>query len=712
MPRYLLTAALPYANGPIHIGHLAGCYLPADVFHRYLKAKGEDAILICGTDEHGVAITLQARKEGVTPQELVDKNFKVIHQAFEGLGIVFTHFSRTSREIHHREAQAFFLNLYNKGFLRENTTSQFYDPVAGTFLADRYLVGTCPHCGFDGAYGDQCEKCGTSLSPDELHSPRSVLSGSVPEKRETNNWFLPMDEMLNLPEFARYTERIARWKSNVKGQFNSWVQQGLQPRSMTRDLDWGVKVPLEGAEGKVLYVWFDAPIGYLSATKEYMELQGNPEGWRAYWESEDARLIHFIGKDNIVFHTLIFPMMLAAHGQMVLPWQVPANEFMNLEGRKLSTSRGWAVWLHEYLQDVPGREDELRYTLLCNLPETKDADFSWQDYQLRVNSELVAILGNFVNRVMVLTHKLSNGQCGELPPEDPSTAHGSLSLELASARKEIRLAMEQFRLREAMAGVIHLARLGNRYLADTEPWKLLKTDSEAASRVLRVAAELCAELCIALEPFLPFTSARLGGQLQWQISDQDREGWWNTGLGGAIGSSESRAFYLSNGHRLGEAALLFTPIEDEFIQAQVNKLSPMNDPKPENAPQLENDSKPKNDSQTEAAMKPEVSYDQFAALDLRIATILSAQSVPGADKVLEIKVSLGFEQRTVVSGIAQHFQPEALVGKQVLMLTNLAPRKIRGIVSQGMLLMAENPQGQLVLVGPTDNGILSGDRVS
>ena len=712
MPRYLLTAALPYANGPIHIGHLAGCYLPADVYHRYLKAKGEDALLICGTDEHGVAITLQARKEGVTPQELVDRNFKVIHQAFEGLGIVFTHFSRTSREIHHREAQAFFLDLYNKGFLKEKTTSQFYDPVAGTFLADRYLVGTCPHCSFDGAYGDQCEKCGTSLSPDELQYPRSVLSGSVPEKRETNNWFLPMDEMLHLPEFATYTERIARWKSNVKGQFNSWVQQGLQPRSMTRDLDWGVKVPLEGAEGKVLYVWFDAPIGYLSATKEYMDLQGNPEGWRDYWESEDSRLVHFIGKDNIVFHTLIFPMMLAAHGQMVLPWQVPANEFMNLEGRKLSTSRGWAVWLHEYLQDIPGRQDELRYTLLCNLPETKDADFSWQDYQLRVNSELVAILGNFVNRVMVLTHKLSDGHCGDLPTVEANTSHVSLELELAGTRQEILLAMEQFRLREAMAGVIHLARLGNRYLAETEPWKLLKTDSEAASRVLRLAAELCAELCIALEPFLPFTASKLSHQLQWQASAQEREAWWNPGSADSKGTVDARTRYLAQGHRLGPAALLFVPIEDELIQAQIHKLSPMNDLKSANNPKPENDPKPENNPKPDAELKPEVTYDQFAALDLRIATILSAQPVPGADKVLEIKVDLGDEQRTVVSGIAQHFQPEELVGKQVLMLTNLAPRKIRGIVSQGMLLMAENQEGQLVLVGPNGNGILPGDRVS
>jgi methionyl-tRNA synthetase len=717
MPRYLLTAALPYANGPIHIGHLAGCYLPADVYHRYLKGKGEDVLFICGTDEHGVAITLQARKEGVTPQELVDKNFKIISEAFQGLGIEFTHFSRTSREIHHREAQAFFLDLHNKGFLREKTTSQFYDPVAGTFLADRYLVGNCPHCGFDGAYGDQCEKCGTSLSPDELLSPRSVLSGSVPEKRETNNWFLPMDEMLELPQFAGYTERINRWKSNVKGQFHSWVQQGLQPRSMTRDLDWGVKVPLEDAEGKVLYVWFDAPIGYISATREYMESQGNPEGWKAYWQSRDSRLIHFIGKDNIVFHTLIFPMMLAAQGQMVLPWQVPANEFLNLEGRKLSTSRGWAVWLHEYLRDIPEKEDELRYALLCNLPETKDADFSWQDYQLRVNSELVAILGNFVNRVMVLTHKLSHGQCGELPSQNPGAAHSSLAVELEATGLEIRLAMEQFRLREAMAGVIHLARLGNRYLAETEPWKMLKTDPEGAAGVLRVAADLCAELCIALYPFLPFTANRLNAQLQWQPSARDCAAWWSNG---------NRSAYLSKGHQLGQASLLFAPIEDSFIQEQLLKLQSMNDASPASAANEASPAFAANDFSPVVSVPPpspqapvapsdfkaEVSFDQFAAMDLRIATIMSAQPVSGADKVLEIRVDLGEEQRTVVSGIARHFEPGALVGRQVLMLTNLAPRKIRGILSQGMLLMAENREGKLVLVGPSGHGIRPGDKVN
>lgn len=703
MPRYLLTAALPYANGPLHIGHLAGCYLPADVVHRYLKAKGEDVLLICGTDEHGVAITLQARKEGITPKELVDKNFKIISEAFQGLGIEFSHFSRTSREIHHREAQAFFMNLYNKGFLKEQTTSQFFDPVAGTFLADRYLVGECPHCGFDGAYGDQCEKCGTSLSPDDLKNPRSVLSGSIPEKRETNNWFLPMDEMLHLAEFSAYQERINHWKSNVKGQFQSWVQQGLQPRSMTRDLNWGVPVPLKGAEGKVLYVWFDAPIGYISATKEYMELNGNPEGWRDYWESEDTRLVHFIGKDNIVFHTLIFPMMLAAHGGMVLPWQVPANEFMNLEGRKLSTSRGWAVWLHEYLRDLSGREDELRYTLLCNLPETKDADFSWQDYQLRVNSELVAILGNFVNRVMVLTHKVSAGICGAWPADHADSLHGILASSLDQTAAEIRLAMEQFRLREAMAGVVHLARLGNRYLAETEPWKLLKTDTVGAGCVLRVAAELCAELSIALEPFLPGTSARLCHQLQWQPTDQQRKDWWSTG---------TRPKYLAEGHQLGGAALLFNPVEDDLIQNQIQKLHTMSNDHSIANGETARVNETSGGVNAKVVSKPEVTFDQFASMDLRIVTILGAQPVPGADKVLEIKVDLGHEQRTVVSGIAQHFRPEELVGQQVLMLVNLAPRKIRGILSQGMLLMAETKDGKLVLVGPGHEGVAPGDQVS
>ena len=573
VPRYLLTAALPYANGPIHIGHLAGCYLPADVYHRYLQAKGEDTLLICGTDEHGVAITLQARKEGLTPQELVDRNYELIRSALSGLGIAFTHFSRTSRPVHHREAAHFFETLYRQGLLREQVTTQFYDPVAGQFLADRYLVGTCPHCTFEGAYGDQCEKCGTSLSPEELLDPRSVLSGSPPEKRETNNWFLPMDELQEHPVFQSYTQRIAGWKSNVKGQFQSWIQQGLQPRSMTRDLDWGVPVPLEGAEGKVLYVWFDAPIGYISATREYFEGLGQPNAWEAYWKSEDTRLIHFIGKDNIVFHTLIFPMMLAAHGGYVLPWEVPANEFLNLEGRKLSTSRGWAVWLHQYLQDMPGREDELRYVLLGNLPETKDADFSWQDYQQRVNAELVAILGNFVNRVMVLTHKLSQGQCGPVWQVEDHDAHpvlgeawSRLDQGLQATRTEIRESMEQFRLREAMASCIHLARLGNRYLAETEPWKLLKSDPLLAMKVLRTAAELCAELVIALKPFLPFTAQRLQQQLAWEPSPRQSVAWWKFGIHQEV---------LEDNHRLAQASLLFTPIEDQQVEECLERLRKM-----------------------------------------------------------------------------------------------------------------------------------------
>jgi len=569
VPRYLLTAALPYANGPVHIGHLAGCYLPADVYHRYLRAKGEDAILICGTDEHGVAITLQARKEGVHPRDLVDRNHALIRDALQGIGVEFTHFSRTSGAAHHREATAFFEVLYRGGFLREEVTRQFYDNAAQQFLADRYIVGTCPHCAFDGAYGDQCEKCGTSLSPDELLQPRSVLSGTEPVIRETNNWFLPMDELLQHDAFVEYTQRIQGWKSNVRGQFMSWVQQGLQPRSMTRDLDWGVPVPLQGAEGKVLYVWFDAPIGYISATREYFESQGEPDRWEDYWKNPDTRLIHFIGKDNIVFHTLIFPMMLAAHGSYVLPWQVPANEFLNLEGRKISTSRGWAVWLHEYLQEMSGREDELRYTLLANLPETKDADFSWQDFQLRVNSELVAILGNFINRVVVLTHKLNEGRCGPLVAIEASTvgsAEQILHDALALTRSEILEAMEQFRLREALAGVIHLSRLGNRYLAETEPWKLLKTDPQSALSVLRTGAEVAAELCIALEPFLPHAAKRLSAQLNWLPSQDQRRAWWQ-GL--------AKGVYLPTGHPLAHPTLLFTPIEDATIQERLAKLQAM-----------------------------------------------------------------------------------------------------------------------------------------
>lgn len=712
MPRYLLTAALPYANGPVHIGHLAGCYLPADVYHRYLRARGEDVILICGTDEHGVAITLQARKEGVHPRELVDRNHALIRDALQGIGVEFTHFSRTSGEAHHREASAFFEVLYQGGFLREQTTRQFYDQAAGQFLADRYLVGTCPHCGFDGAYGDQCEKCGTSLSPDELIQPRSVLSGTEPELRETNNWFLPMDELLQLPTFAQYTERIQGWKSNVRGQFMSWVQQGLQPRSMTRDLDWGVPVPLQGAEGKVLYVWFDAPIGYISATREYFEQRGEPTRWEDYWKDPETRLIHFIGKDNIVFHTLIFPMMLAAHGSFVMPWQVPANEFLNLEGRKISTSRGWAVWLHEYLEEMPGREDELRYTLLANLPETKDADFSWHDFQTRVNSELVAILGNFINRVVVLTHKLNEGRCGALakdPSSDPGKAEKTLMEALSETRSEIRLAMDQFRLREALAGVIHLARLGNRYLAETEPWKLLKSDPTAALKVLRYGAELAAELCIALEPFLPHGAQRLATQLNWTPSFEERRAWW-LGL--------EWTAYLKDGHLLASPSLLFTPIEDATVQERLQKLQIMenNAAATSGAP---NSTASPNSSADPAKMAPlqsntdqtTVRFEDFSAMDLRLVQILDAKPVPGADKVLEIRVDLGGEQRTVVSGIAQHFGPCELIGRQVLMLTNLAPRKIRGIESQGMLLLAENSQGKLVMVGPQGEGTAPGDRV-
>jgi len=712
VPRYLLTAALPYANGPVHIGHLAGCYLPADVYHRYLRAKGEDVLLICGTDEHGVAITLQARKEGVHPRELVDRNHALIRDALHGIGVEFTHFSRTSGEAHHREASAFFEVLYQGGYLREQTTLQFYDKAAGQFLADRYLLGTCPHCGFDGAYGDQCEKCGTSLSPDELIQPRSVLSGTEPELRETNNWFLPMDELLQQPTFAQYTERIQGWKSNVRGQFMSWVQQGLQPRSMTRDLDWGVPVPLQGAEGKVLYVWFDAPIGYISATREYFEQKGEPNRWEDYWKDPETRLVHFIGKDNIVFHTLIFPMMLAAHGSFVLPWQVPANEFLNLEGRKISTSRGWAVWLHEYLEQMPGREDELRYTLLANLPETKDADFSWQDFQLRVNSELVAILGNFVNRVVVLTHKLNEGRCGALDSEPASglaKAERTLMEALDQCRAEIRMAMEQFRMREALAGVIHMARLGNRYLAETEPWKLLKSDPAAALKVLRYGAEVAAELCIALEPFLPHGAQRLANQLNWSPSDHERQSWW-LGLNGGA--------FLKEGHLLASPTLLFTPIEDATVQERLQQLQTMENHAVSTANQASAADQAsaaadlgKSESQKPVAEPMTVRFEDFSAMDLRLVQILEAKPVPGADKVLEIRVDLGSEQRTVVSGIAQHFVPGDLVGRQVLMLTNLAPRKIRGIESQGMLLLAENSQGKLALVGPLGEGTAPGDQV-
>jgi len=685
--RHLITAALPYANGPVHIGHLAGCYLPADLYVRYLKARGDDVLFICGTDEHGVAITLKARKEGKTPQEVVDQYYTLIRDSFAEFGIDFSHFSRTSRAIHHETAQDFFLKLYDKGDFTEIETEQFYDKEAQQFLADRYIVGTCPNCKNDRAYGDQCENCGSSLSPDELIEPRSALSGSAPVKKKTVNWFLPMDRLAEAPAFKKYQQRIEGWKVNVKGQFNSWLQQGLQPRSMTRDLDWGIPVPLNAAQGKVLYVWFDAPIGYISATKEHFAEKGEPDSWKRWWQDESTRLVHFIGKDNIVFHTLIFPMMLLEHGDFIVPEQVPANEFLNLEGEKLSTSRNWAIWLHEYLQEFPGKQDELRYTLTAIAPETKDSDFTWKDYQLRVNSELVAIFGNFVNRVMVLVHKYYEGAVpdGKIKPDSAARAAvldaiRSHQEEMLTHQAEMLQALNEFRFRDAQAWMMNIARSGNKFLAETEPWKLIKEDEEAVGAVLNQAVQDCALLAIACEPFLPFTSGRLMKQLCWESESQLRRAFWKDGM---------LVQPIETGHKLGNPELLFRNIEDEQMDAQRAKLTKT----PEKVESPETNSSP---------LKAEIQYDDFAKLDLRVGTIVAAEKVEGADKLLKLTVDLGFEQRTVVSGIALHFAPEAVVGQQVTLLANLAPRKLRGIVSQGMILMAENAEGKLIFLSPAD----------
>ena len=692
--RHLITAALPYANGPVHIGHLAGCYLPADTYVRYLQAKGEEVLFICGTDEHGVAITLKARKEGKTPQAVVDEYYTLIRDSFADFGINFSHFSRTSRAIHHETAQDFFLELYKKGQFDEIETEQFYDAEAGQFLADRYIIGTCPRCNFDKAYGDQCENCGSSLSPDELIAPKSALSGNAPVKKKTTNWFLPMDRMVEKPAFKKYQQRIEQWKPNVKGQFNSWLQQGLQPRSMTRDLDWGIPVPLDAAKGKVLYVWFDAPIGYISATKEYFTEKGEANRWKDYWQDKNTRLVHFIGKDNIVFHTLIFPMMLIEHGGFILPEQVPANEFLNLEGEKLSTSRNWAIWLHEYLREFPGKQDELRYTLTAIAPETKDSDFSWKDYQLRVNSELVAILGNYVNRVMVLVHKFFDGTVpdGRIKPDTAPRAAvldaiRSHQEELLIHQGELHKGLNEFRFRDAQGAMMNIARAGNKFLAETEPWKLIKTDEEAVAAVLWQSVQDCATLVIACAPFLPFTAVKLQKQLNWTADERLIQAFWK---------EKVLMSPLETGHKLGMPELLFRNIEDEQMDAQRAKLIKTT------AVVTENKVETPTNTPSNPDLKAEIQYDDFAKLDLRVGTITAAEKVAGADKLLKLTVDLGFETRTVVSGIALHFAPEAIVGTQVTFLANLAPRKLRGIVSQGMILMAENAEGKLVFMSPAE----------
>lgn len=663
--RHTVTAALIYANGPIHIGHLAGCYLPADIYVRYLRLKGEDVVFVSGTDEHGVPITLKARNENSTPQEVVDKYYKIIKESFAEFGISFDIYSRTSNATHHKTSADFFSKLLEKGVFDEQVTEQYFDEAAGQFLADRYIVGTCPKCGNDNAYGDQCEKCGATLSPTELINPHSMLSGGKPVMKPTKNWYLPLDRLQ--PKIESYIGSHPEWKPNVAGQCRSWLQQGLQPRAMTRDLEWGVKVPVEGAEGKVLYVWFDAPIGYITATQELLG-----DNWEKYWKDEETKLVHFIGKDNIVFHCIIFPSMLMEHGGYILPENVPANEFMNLESQKISTSRNWAVWLHEYLADFPGKQDVLRYALCSTAPETKDSDFTWGDFQARNNNELVAIFGNFVNRAIVLTHKYYEGQVpalGEIKPID-----AEVIAKLEEFPVKIGQSIAQYRFREAQAFMIDLARTGNKYLADTEPWKLAKTDPARVETIMNIAMQIAANLAILCEPFMPHTSLKLRSMLH---------------LGHIAWDMAGKIDYLKAGHQLGEASLLFEKIEDETIQKQIDKLKPQK-------PAMEET------KSVEIALEKElITYDDFVKMDIRIGTIVEAEAVPKSNKLLKFLVDTGIGKRTILSGIAKYYKPEEMIGKQVTILANLAPRKIMGYESQGMILSAEDAAtGALNLIVP------------
>ncbi len=664
--RYMVTSALPYANGPVHIGHLAGVYIPSDIYVRYLRLRGRDVLWVCGSDEHGVPITIKARKEGVTPQDVVDKYNGIIKDSFERLGISFDIYSRTTSPVHARTASDFFRTLYDKGEFTVSESEQYYDPEAQTFLADRYITGTCPCCGSDGAYGDQCEKCGSTLSATDLINPKSAISGATPVLRKTKHWYLPLDKHEQwLREWI--LDGHKEWKSNVYGQCKSWLDTGLQPRAVSRDLDWGIPVPVEGAEGKVLYVWFDAPIGYISATKEL-----TPD-WEKYWKDEQTKLVHFIGKDNIVFHCIVFPAMLKAHGGYILPDNVPANEFLNLEGDKISTSRNWAVWLNEYLDDMPGKQDVLRYVLCANAPETKDNDFTWKDFQTRNNNELVAVLGNFVNRALVLTEKYFDGT---VPEAGPLAEYDEQTLaELPRIKAAVEDAIENYRFREALREAMNMARLGNKYLADTEPWKVVKTDKDRVATILNVALQITANLAIVIEPFMPFSAEKMLGMLSVGKLDWEMLG---------------RSDILQAGHKIGKSSLLFEKIEDSVIEAQLKKLA---------------DAKAANQAAAKTAepQKPDVSFDDFSRMDIRVGTILSAEKMPKTKKLLHLTVDTGIDKRDIVSGIAEHFTPEELVGKQVLVLVNLTPRELKGVVSNGMLLMSEDASGRLVLLSPTQN---------
>jgi methionyl-tRNA synthetase len=686
--RYTVTAALPYTNGPVHIGHLAGVYLPADTYVRYLRSNKRDVKFICGSDENGVPITLKAKKEGVSPQEVVDKYHKIIGDSFKEFGVSFDIYHRTSSQMHHQTASDFFEHLYDKGVFTEEVTEQYYDEKAQTFLADRYITGTCPKCGNENAYGDQCENCGSTLNATDLINPKSTLSGEPPVRKETKNWFLPLDKYEE--QLRTYIESHKEWRPNVYGQCQSWLNAGLQPRAMTRDLDWGVKVPVKDAEGKVLYVWFDAPIGYISATKELFDYARldvwNPKAeeyyinqntlskgnWEDYWKDEQTKLVHFIGKDNIVFHCIIFPAMLMAHGDYILADNVPANEFLNLEGQKISTSKNWAVWLNEYLEEFKGKQDVLRYVLTSTAPETKDNDFTWKDFQARNNNELVAVLGNFINRVVVLTHKYFDGKVPmlmEIRPEDQQVID-----ELAAYPEKISASIENYRFREALSEVMNVARLGNKYLADTEPWKVIKTDEDRVRTILNISLQIAASIEILIEPFLPFTADKLMKMLNY---------------GGHLWEDAGKMHLLHRGHQLNQAELLFEKIEDEVVQAQIDKLN-----KSKEANSLAN--------AVTASAKENIQFEDFNAVDIRVATIVAAEKVEKTKKLLKLTLDTGLDQRTVVSGIAEYFKPEDIIGQQVSLVVNLAPREIKGIVSQGMILMSENADGKLDFVAPRE----------
>ncbi len=685
--RYTITAALPYTNGPIHIGHLAGVYVPSDIYARYLRLQGKDVVFICGSDEHGVAISMKAKKEGITPQQVIDKYDGIIRQSFIDFGISFDNYSRTSSEIHHKTASEFFRKLYENGDFIEETTEQLYDAKADQFLADRFVTGTCPKCDNPEAYGDQCEKCGSTLNATDLINPKSTITGETPILKSTKHWFLPLNRYESFLREWILEGHKNDWKPNVYGQVKSWVDGGLEPRAVTRDLDWGIDVPVDGAEGKKLYVWFDAPIGYISSTKEWAAREG--KNWEDYWKDSETKLVHFIGKDNIVFHCIIFPAMLKAEGSYILPDNVPANEFLNLEGNKLSTSKNWAVWLHEYLQDFPEKQDSLRYALTANAPETKDNDFTWKDFQARNNNELAAIFGNFINRVVVLTHKYYNGIVPS--PNEFSEVDEQTLAELKAYPAVISSSIERYRFREAQAELMNVARLGNKYLADEEPWKMVKENPARVQTQMYVALQIASALRVLSEPFLPFTSQKLNRILN--VTSSEVEMSWNT--------VSTKTDLLPAGHQIGQAEILFTQIEDAEIQKQLDKLE---------ATKTANAST--SSAQVIESQKEIITFEDFAKVDLRIGTIIEAEKMPKANKLLVLKVDTGLDVRTIVSGIAEHFTPEEVIGKRVTVLVNLAPRALRGVESEGMLLLTNNAEGKLVFVNPDAEGVINGAMIS